>query len=65
MLFSLKPKLSILSLSVSGSSAAYEDPYMAWFVVLYVCPLVSGTSPYGGALAGGATKPGADEYGGG
>jgi len=64
MLLSLKLKLS--TLSVRGSSAAYEDPYMAcWFVVLYGCPVLCGTCPYGYWLAGGITKPGVAAYGGG
>jgi hypothetical protein len=65
MLLSLKPKVSS-TLSVRGSSGAYEDPYMpGWFVVLYGCPVPCGISPYGGALAGGITKPGVAVYGGG
>jgi hypothetical protein len=64
MLLSLKLKLS--TLSVRGSSAAYEDPYMAcWFAVPYGCPVPCETCPYEGALAGGITKPGVAVYGGG
>jgi hypothetical protein len=63
MLLSENSKLS--TLPVIGSSCAYDDPYMvSWFVVPYGCPVPNGTCPYGGAVGGGATNPGAGVYGG-